>query len=323
MKYFWIGTLALAGLAQGNAALAQQPKERKEIRKDEKIVIKKEDGKKTVIEIKNGDIWIDGEKVASMEDGKSVNSKIVIEGNGTEADRMPPLEEFFGQGRDMPAPPRKAMLGVMTNPQKSKEGAFVQEVTPNSPAAALGLKEGDLITAIDGAEIGNSRELIEAIGSHEPGEKVKVTYRRDGKTRTGEAELEKAAQEEPMAGMFRFGPEMGGGDIPNLLRNFPFSAGDNPFDPAPKLGIAAEDRADGNGVTVLEVKPGSPAEKAGLRENDVVVQLNGEKTGSVEELQSLLRELKPNEKTKLEYERSGKKMSTEVLLPKPLRKKDL
>lgn len=324
MKYVWIGTLALAGILQGSTALAQQPDKRQETRKEEKIVLKKEGKDKTVIEIRDGEVWVNGEKVASKDDRRSTYRKIIIDGRETDPDKMPELGEFFGRGGgDMPAPPRKAMLGVLTDPQQSKNGAFVQEVTPNSPAEELGLKEGDLITGIDGKEIASSRELIEAIGSHEPGEKVKITYRRDGKTMTGEAELEKAARQEPMARMFRFGPEMGGGELPDMLRNFPFNAGDNPFDPAPKLGISAEDRADGNGVTVLEVKPGSPADKAGLKENDVVTKLNDEKTGSVEELQATLRELKPNEKTKLEYERSGRKMSTEVVLPKPLRKKDL
>lgn len=319
MKYLWMGTFALAVFVQAAPLRAQEHRDKKEHR-EEKIILRT-DGDKQVIEIKNGEIWVNDEKMASTDD-KNTNTKIVIE-NGPEAEKAPPPPSWGFGDEEAPAPARKAMLGVMTNPQKSKGGAYVEQVTPNSPAEKLGLKEGDLITKVDHEPVNDARELIEAVRRHEPGEKIAITYQRDGKTRNGDVALDKMAEQEPMAGMFRFGPEMGNGDIPNLLRSFPFNAGENPFDSGPKLGISAEERADGSGVTVLDVKPGSPAAKAGLQENDVVLKLGDEKVGSVDELQAALRQTTPNEKTRLEYQRNGKKMSTDIVLPKALRKKDL
>ncbi|MFB7515716.1 S1C family serine protease [Streptomyces sp. NPDC056144] len=57
-------------------------------------------------------------------------------------------------------------------------------VTPNGPAAKAGLKAGDVITGFDGQAVDSGPTLISEIWTHEPGDSVKITYERDGKTRT-------------------------------------------------------------------------------------------------------------------------------------------
>ena len=57
-------------------------------------------------------------------------------------------------------------------------------VTEGSPAAKAGLKAGDIITMIDGKKIDANHPLLSAISLHQPGDKVKVTYLRDGKEAT-------------------------------------------------------------------------------------------------------------------------------------------
>ena len=63
-------------------------------------------------------------------------------------------------------------------------GIYVAEVTADGAAAAAGLKEGDVITSIDGKTIEKLGQLQELLVNHRPGDKVSVTYLRDKKKHT-------------------------------------------------------------------------------------------------------------------------------------------
>ncbi|WP_435745981.1 S1C family serine protease [Nocardioides sp. SYSU DS0663] len=64
--------------------------------------------------------------------------------------------------------------------QRGGEGAEIQEVLPDTPAEEAGLEEGDLVVAIDGQRVTDGIALIVAIRTHQPGETVEFTVRRDG-----------------------------------------------------------------------------------------------------------------------------------------------
>lgn len=57
-------------------------------------------------------------------------------------------------------------------------------VTPGSPAAKAGLKEGDVITKVNNAKLDANNPLLSAISAHVPGDTVSITYVRDGKEKT-------------------------------------------------------------------------------------------------------------------------------------------
>lgn len=63
-------------------------------------------------------------------------------------------------------------------------GIYVAEVSADGAAAAAGLKEGDVITSIDGKTIEKFGQLQELLVNHRPGDKVSVTYLRDKKKHT-------------------------------------------------------------------------------------------------------------------------------------------
>jgi putative serine protease PepD len=74
------------------------------------------------------------------------------------------------------AAPPVAQLGVSgTDPADPRAGALVREVTPGSAAAEAGIKEGDLITEIDGKRLQGMFELSAAIRKHKPGDEVMLT----------------------------------------------------------------------------------------------------------------------------------------------------
>jgi serine protease Do len=71
----------------------------------------------------------------------------------------------------------------------SVKGVFITGIQKGSAADEAGLQEGDIIQRIDGAELFSSAELSERIARHHPGDKVELSYLRDGKTGTTSAVL--------------------------------------------------------------------------------------------------------------------------------------
>ena len=72
------------------------------------------------------------------------------------------------------------IVGATLDLQGSAPGAVVGDVVAGGPAAAAGVRPGDRITAIDGAQVRSAEELIVAIRSKQPGDTVELTYVRNG-----------------------------------------------------------------------------------------------------------------------------------------------
>jgi putative serine protease PepD len=64
------------------------------------------------------------------------------------------------------------------------QGALISAVTSGGPAAKAGLAKGDVVTKVDGTTIPDSDSLVAAVQKHKPGDKVTVTYTRNGQTKT-------------------------------------------------------------------------------------------------------------------------------------------
>jgi putative serine protease PepD len=70
-----------------------------------------------------------------------------------------------------------------------RDGALIQEVAPDSPAAKAGIQPGDLVTTVDGKAIANYSEMVAAIRAHQPGDKVTLGIVRNGNETTITATL--------------------------------------------------------------------------------------------------------------------------------------
>ncbi len=143
-----------------------------------------------------------------------------------------------------------------------QDGVLIAAVQPDSPAARAGLKDGDVVTAVNGKAIdslGKFRNIIAAKGK---GKKVALSVIRDGKTLTIDVTLGARpgdAEEGPISSDDDPGSAIDGlalGDLDSRLRQ--------------RLGVPKEL----DGAVILRVEPGSKAAQAKLRPGDVILSVN-------------------------------------------------
>jgi serine protease Do len=196
-------------------------------------------------------------------------------------------------------------------------------VTKASAAEKIGLKIGDVITKIDDEEISSPRSLSSVIGDHKPGDKVTVTFTRDGKEQKQTATLGKTKQitVEPfnsykleMPEMPEM-PEIAQGNWPREFRQY--------LGNSPKFGIRAQDGEEGKGAKVLNIDDESTASKAGIKEGDLITRFDGKEINSVAALTEAARAAKDKITVKVTIIRDGKTQELDVKVPRRLRTADL
>lgn len=322
-------TFALAAFGS-TQLLAQNKKEKKEIR-EERIVVEGKDGKGDMtIEIKDGDVFIDGKKVegdGKSQDGKAnvIKKKIIINGKDVTDD---PEYQDFGfpfSGMDMQTDNRP-MLGVNTKPSKNNDGAEIESVVPGSPAEKFGLKAGDVITKVGSKNIYTPKDLVDAIGDYKPGEKIDITFERGAEFLTKNVELSERNDAMTFRGMMPFGDE-------DIFRNFgrmlqPYSVDEfgsmRPgMSSSPKIGLSVEDRADGDGVFINEVTAESAAQKAGIQKGDVLTQFGTSTISNVDELMEAISKSQGKSDVEVRIKRNGNEKNLKLAMPKNLKKRDL
>ncbi len=154
-------------------------------------------------------------------------------------------------------------------------GAIVAQVTPDSPASRAGLKQGDVITTLNGQPIPNSSALQVAVSELSPGTTISLGVLRDGKPDTIQVRI----------GTY-------GGDHQELADN-----DGNGGSQTGKLGLSVGDLTQDvrqqlqlpdnvHGAVVENVRPASPAEDAGLQPGDVILQVNRKPTASANQFVS-------------------------------------
>jgi len=71
-----------------------------------------------------------------------------------------------------------AYLGISSGDATNGQGALVGAVQGGSPASAAGLRRGDVVTAIDGSPVHGANDIVSAITSHRPGDRVSLSVQR-------------------------------------------------------------------------------------------------------------------------------------------------
>src|SRR5947208_2881072 len=169
-------------------------------------------------------------------------------------------------------------------------GALVGEVTPKSPAEKAGIKTGDVITAVNGKKVSDSRELRLMIGSMAPGTNVQLEVNREGQSKTFNVELA-----EMPAGVAEEGAEASPEESARPEKANVFG-GVAVADVTDDIRNALNLSKDVKGAVIAEIDPDSPAAKAGLREGDVIQEVNKQPVKNAKDLVAISKRLKPDEK---------------------------
>src|SRR5437588_900459 len=80
-----------------------------------------------------------------------------------------------------PQPGQRPWLGVAVAPTDNGDGVQIRDVTPDSPAAKAGLKEGDVVIKVGGKAVGEVTEFLRAVGTRKPGDVLALEVRRGEK----------------------------------------------------------------------------------------------------------------------------------------------
>ncbi len=197
------------------------------------------------------------------------------------------------------------------------KGVKVVDVVKGEAAANAGIKEGDVITELNGKPTPSPSLFLKTVRELEPGKSTSITYYRGGQRKTGKALV---GEKENTFNFFT--PSDSGQRLPEILRNYEF--GDLPqlkeYNLAlglggGYLGISGDD-SDDDGVVISEVHEDTAAEKLGLKEGDVITSFDGKTVKGMKELSRLVREKKAGEKVTVEYKRKGSKKKGTVELGK-------
>lgn len=331
---FLTGFMAAAFLVLAPAAsFAQDTDKSKNKTKDktqrQQIIITRtgDETGKTIIEIDGDKVKINGKEAADLKD---INVR-VNNLRATGAIGFGPGSDFnfdiaHGQPSIFRVDSNRAMLGVVTDGHD--KGASIQSVSKETAAEKAGLKKGDIITKIDNRKIETTDDVTDAIRSHKPGDKVAITYLRDGKEQKATAELgrwkgvnitamtaprvlnDQVWRESINERVDRIAPRLEGNTFVMATRG-------------PKLGMSVQDTDDGKGVKVLDVDDDGTAHKAGIKEGDIILQVDDKAVNSADEISKLMREKRDQNTVRMQLNRGGKTQTIEVRIPKKIKTVDL
>jgi len=330
----------------------------------DEIIIKRKSDKdaKVTIEIKNGEVLIDGKPAAEYQDDDlSVKKRkirvmdgraLTFEGPGGAypmvppppgepgvpgepgaPGELPPLSPFRNRSgtwnyKDKTIRSNQAFLGVTSEKNTDgPNGAKIKEVSDSSAAQKAGLRTGDIITRVDEMLIDNPEDLSKAIHKYKPQDKVTITFLRGGKEQKVTATLHKMAKTQTYSYNFNM-PDMKGWEGPDLKELMPPGYDGDGFrgfgySGKARLGIKAQDTEDGKGVKVLDVDEESAAAKAGIKEGDIITRFDGKEVNSASALAESAQASKTKPSVHVNLLRDGKTLDLEIKTPKKLHTADL
>ncbi|HEY5463097.1 MAG TPA: PDZ domain-containing protein [Hanamia sp.] len=306
---------ACCGLFSNNGfAQNEQP----QIQKREEIIIREnnEAPSKMTIEIDSNNITVNGKPLSDFNGNVTITKRNFMGGEGN---------IFFTPGQHfmLNSESDKAFLGVLT--AKVEKGAVIKNVVDGSSAQKAGLKEDDIITKLGDKEISSPDDLRNAVQAYKPGDKVTLSYLRDGKKKSSQLELGKTMN----TSVFNFNTDSLRNSMnrSGLRRNYNFRMPQMPrsfyfnhFTNRPKMGMKIEDTENGNGVKVLDVEQGSAADKAGIKKDDIITEINGEKVNGVNDVMSQINQSANKSDYKIKVRRDNNEMNFDVVIPKVLKK---
>ncbi len=172
------------------------------------------------------------------------------------------------------------------------EGALVADVTADGPAEKSDIQRGDIITAFDGQAVKDSHDLPAIVAATPVDKKVMITVLRDGEERQIPVTVGKLASE----------PAQLDQSAKAATGQWGLQLNDLSPETAQQFGLETD-----KGVVVVNVEPGSPAQEAGMRQGDVIVEVNRKSVNSIGEVKETIRQSKDKDHLLLLVQRQNGK----------------
>jgi len=178
---------------------------------------------------------------------------------------------------------------------KEKGGALVSQVVKGSPADKAGIEQGDVIVEFDGKHIKETKDLPQAVATTPVGKNVSIKVSRNGKTLTKDVKVAEMEEKTTEVAKASSGKKLGiavQGITPQV---------------AQELNLK-----DANGVVVAQVEPGSAAASAGIRQGDVIREVNRKPVTNVQDFMKQIEQAKGEPSILLLVQRGENKMYAAV-----------
>lgn len=185
----------------------------------------------------------------------------------------------------------RGFIGVTLNPGvideemakslglKQPGGALIADTVEEGPAASAGIKGGDVVVAVDGRPIADSRTLRNEIARIVPGTDVKLTVMRDGEAR--KITVKAGTFPEDGKGV---SAQAGAEKAPSLVEKLGLHVQDLTADLARRFGYETK-----RGVILTDIEDGSPAARAGLEAGNLIMSVNRKDVSNVEDFQKAVK----------------------------------
>lgn len=196
------------------------------------------------------------------------------------------VRAWLGVGLQPLTPDLASKFGVEEN-----EGVLVNEVFERDPAALAGIKPGDVITKVDGALVDTPNKLSRLVAALDPGSTTRVEVVRDGKRLNLQVALSERRDTVVTASLPQSRTDLKLGiDVQDLT-----------------AGLAEKFRLnESRGVLISKVDAGSLAQAEGLREGDLIKEVNRVDTGTVGEFTVAVAKVKRGDTILLRVLREGR-----------------
>jgi len=188
----------------------------------------------------------------------------------------------------------RGYVGITMNPEgltpelaesfayKGEGGVLVTDVLEDSPAAKAGLKQGDIITQLNGKPVPGNDYFRNTVSLMAPGTKIKLVVFRDGKEKNITVEVASLSESKMSSKTSEIGTKLGLSVVPVDT------------DAARQLGAKGD-----QGVVVAEVAPRTPAQRAGIRPGMIILSVNQVYVNSVGEFNEALKETEQTRSARL------------------------
>ena len=324
---------------------------------EQREVIIRSNGDKEIslkIDINGDTVTINGKPLEEFkEENVTINKRkmIIRDGNdmmtfnfdGTEGmQEMMALDALKGMNRN--GMPSRPFLGVTT--EKATGGAKVVEIAKGSAAEKAGLQKDDIITKVGDKQVTDAESLANIISSKKPKEEIKLSYLRQNKKKDAKIILGERKENRSMSYSFKqpdimvrpfknptpqITPMPDGNMMYDNFNSDNFTFGPmeemenfkGGFPRQKRLGLKIQDTEEGGNVKVIAVEDSSAAQKAGLKEGDIITEINGQKISNTDEAREQLQEVAEKSSYGIKAKRNGVDMNFDIKIPKKLKTANL